>query len=432
MGRTHLLIGPGVALAVLVLVGCAAKPKSAANRPGRGAPPAPAVADRGGPGGAAGEANGAAPGEAPVISPAEATPNSIAQHAQVYAHNLETLLAKRSGGAPVKPESSAEVPAPQRAEEPVAAANAQLKVESPVSQKQTAAPEVKAPEVKAPEVKAPKVAVAAAVAAPAPSGAKPQAAVPAESSAQRAEYRATAAQASPSLSPSVAPTADQLLQKLGTRVREYPGDVAAHLEYQLLQFLRGEPVPELASVAPLPAEDRELLTALLDGLSNFRNALRAETNMLQSRKVAPLLEMSDRLRSLGELTIPAAALCTKVERFGVYDPMEPAQFHNGPNNEAILYCEVANFSSQLNSNRQWETRLKHEAVVYNETGLNVWTAKADTVSDLSRNRRHDFYVVRRLRLPTLPVGRYLLKVTVTDLQVSRVAESTVPIQVMAP
>jgi hypothetical protein len=131
------------------------------------------------------------------------------------------------------------------------------------------------------------------------------------------------------------------------------------------------------------------------------------------------------------LNIPAAALCTKVDRFGVYEPMEPAQFKPNTNNEAVLYCEVANFSSQLSGGKQWETRLRHEGTLYNETGLNVWKMPADTVSDLSRNRRHDFYVVRKLHLPPLPVGRYLLKVTVTDTQVSRVAEATVPLQIVA-
>lgn len=153
--------------------------------------------------------------------------------------------------------------------------------------------------------------------------------------------------------------------------------------------------------------------------------------MLQSKKVAPLLEMGDRIRSQGELHIPAIALCTSVTTFGVYEPMEPASFHSGPNNTAVLYCEVANFSSQLNGKRQWETRLKHEAVIYTETGLDVWQDKSDTVTDQSRNRRHDFYVVKKLRLPNLPVGRYLLKVTVTDLQMNRIAESTVPIQMVA-
>jgi hypothetical protein len=70
-------------------------------------------------------------------------------------------------------------------------------------------------------------------------------------------------------------------------------------------------------------------------------------------------------------------------------------------------------------------------VLYSETGLNVWHTAADPVTDQSRNRRHDFHIVRRLKLPAIPVGRYLLKVTVTDLQVNRVAEATVPIQVVA-
>jgi hypothetical protein len=232
-------------------------------------------------------------------------------------------------------------------------------------------------------------------------------------------------------SPTVPATTDLLQQQVTARAKQYPQDVAAQLEYQLLQFLRDESVPDLAGVAPLSADDRELLTTLLDGLSNFRNGLRAEANMLASKKVSPLLEMADRLRAQGELSIPTALLCTKVDRFGVYEPMQPAQFKAGAPSEAVLYCEVANFSSQLGDGRQWETRLKHECVLYSETGLNVWHTNADPVTDQSRNRRHDFHVVRRLRLPAVPVGRYLLKVTVTDLQVNRVAEATVPIQVIA-
>lgn len=405
MGRTHLFVGAGVVLSACLLLGCASKPKPAARHDLRaasrnvadarrtGTPPNDSVAPAGP------QAN------KPVVTAGEVAPRSIAQHAEVYAQNLESLLAKRAGAGATGPAQPQQ--APSAPSEPAAIiANSQLKVEPQEPQK--AAP-------------------AEPARATAPASVKPDAAK------DEAQPTAPAPRATPATkSPSVASVTDQLDQKLSTRVREYPRDTATQLEYQLLQFLRDEPVPELTSIASLPSEDRELLTALLDGLSNFRSGLRAEANMLQSKKVAPLLEMADRFRSLGELTVPTAVLCTKVDAFGVYEPMQPAQFTTGANNEAVLYCEVANFSSQLNSARQWETRLKHEAVVYNETGLNVWTAKADTVSDLSRNRRHDFYVVRRLRPPPLPVGRYLLKVTVTDLQMSRVAEATVPIQVVAP
>jgi len=40
--------------------------------------------------------------------------------------------------------------------------------------------------------------------------------------------------------------------------------------------------------------------------------------------------------------------------------------------------------------------------------------------------------VQMIRLPaTLTIGRYLLKITVEDLQVNRIAESTAPIEIVA-
>ena len=409
MGRTHLLAGACVALTVGFYVGCASKPKGATARKADPAQPV-ARGKHAKPQAADGGTIPSAPAEAPEASAAEVSSKSVAQHAEVYAHNLETLLAKRGattkpGDVPVHEESADDKDNPAHSP---GGANEPLKV-APEAQAQPQPQAAKKQPLPDSGEASTSDSTAVAPAAPAPSA--PRAVSP--------------------RSPTVAPTADLLVQQLSARVKEYPRDVAAQLDFQLLQFLRDESVPDLAPLAPLPAEDRELLTTLLDGLSNFRNGLRAEANMLQSKKVSPLLEMGDRLRAQGELTLPATRLCTKVERFGVYDPMEPAQFKSGSVNEAILYCEVANFSSQLADNRQWETRLKHESVLYNETGLNVWNDKADTVTDLSRNRRHDFYVVKRLHLPSLPVGRYLLKVTVTDQQVNRVAEATVPILVVA-
>jgi hypothetical protein len=419
MGRAHLLVGAGVALTTCLYLGCASKPKSAAQRHlhphshRQGA--APAVSD-----GSYVPSLGR-PADAPA-SAVEVAPRSIAQHAEAYAQNLESLLAKR-GAATLPPQTQPAAAHSTKALEATpdklkAAANASLKVEP---EQPATAPAALPPVAST----APPRPSTQPVAADVGRDAKPQPA--GDAAAQPAASRSTATVTAPS----TAPTADQLLQKFTTRVKEYPRDPVNHLEYQLLQLLRDQPVPELSSIASLPTEDRQILTTLLDGLSNFRSALRAESNMLQSKKIAPLLEMGDRLRAQGELTIPNSVLCTNVDRFGVYEPMEPATFKAGQNNVAVLYVEVANFSSVLNGRQQWETRLKHEGVLYSETGLNVWQDQSDTVVDVSRNRRHDFYVVEKLRLPNLPVGRYLLKVTVTDLQVSRVAEATVPIQVVA-
>jgi hypothetical protein len=403
----------------VVFAGCAAKPKSQPVARKHDSGQSVARGDAKPQAAVGGGADAAAP-DAPTITPGEAAPTSIAQHTEVYARNLESLLAKR---APKQKQDDAAAKSPEVTDDPApeptgGAANAAMKVSPPADRK------------KEPVNAEASVDESPAAAPPAAAAAKAETQSVAPSPAEAKPAAATARAAAPK-PPTIPATADLLQQQVTTRAKQYPQDAAAQLDYQLLQFLRDESVPDLAAVAPLAAEDRELLTTLLDGLSNFRNGLRAEANMLESRKVAPLLEMADRLRAQAELSIPTALLCTKVERFGVYEPMQPAQFKAGAPNEAILYCEVANFSSQLGDGRQWETRLKHECVLYSETGLNVWHTTADPVTDQSRNRRHDFHVVRRLKVPAVPVGRYLLKVTVTDLQVNRVAEATVPIQVVA-
>jgi hypothetical protein len=54
------------------------------------------------------------------------------------------------------------------------------------------------------------------------------------------------------------------------------------------------------------------------------------------------------------------------------------------------------------------------------------------LTDFSHRRRHDFFVAKPIILPrSLTIGRYLLKVTVEDQQARRIAENTVPIEIVA-
>ncbi len=224
---------------------------------------------------------------------------------------------------------------------------------------------------------------------------------------------------------------DQLLQQLAGKIRDNPRDLSSQLDYQVAQLLRGEQVPQLKSMAGLPAEDREVVTALLDGLSNFRSNVRSDGNQMLSQKIRPLVEMADRLRSQADLALPSAVLCTKVDGFGVYEPMTP-RFGAGKDHRAIIYCEVANFASQMNDKKQWETKLSNEVTLYTETGMVAMADKSKSIVDLSRNRRHDFFIVKMVKFPaTLTVGRYVLKIAVTDQQSNRVAETTIPVQIGA-
>jgi hypothetical protein len=225
---------------------------------------------------------------------------------------------------------------------------------------------------------------------------------------------------------------DTLEAKLLKQVHDNPRDVAAQLDYELYSMLKDDSSPQLASLSMLPNEDKELVAALVDGVSNFRSAVRQDNNMLLSKKIMPILDMADRVRTEAELSLPTVALCKRVVGYGNYDPINPASFPAGQANPMIVYCEVANFASQMNDQQLWETRLRQEVTLFTETGLPVWHEKSREVVDDCRNRRHDFFVYDLVKLPAnLSIGRYVLKITVEDRTANRVREATVPLEIVA-
>jgi hypothetical protein len=226
-------------------------------------------------------------------------------------------------------------------------------------------------------------------------------------------------------------TDSALSVKLSRRIRENPRDIAAHLDYQMLLFLQDEQVPNLAAIAPLPQEDRELVTAVLDGVSNLRATLRRDANLMLAEKIKPIVELAERLKTTAELTVPVMTLARRVEGFGRYEAMD-ARIVAGRETPAIVYCEIENFSSQLNSNQEWESNLSMEVVLFSEMGQQVFQDLPATISDTSRSRRRDFFIRKLIKLPAnLTIGRYVLKVTLVDTQSNRVAETSLPVQVVA-
>ena len=226
---------------------------------------------------------------------------------------------------------------------------------------------------------------------------------------------------------------DEYELKLRKLVQDYPRDLGDQLDYQLLRLVRDEPTPDLSVVSQLSGEDRDLLLALMDGLTNFRAAARGDANLMLNRKIQPLVEMADRLRSQGQLAIPTVAFCTQVDSFGVYRPMASSRFLAGRENDLIVYNEAANFTSVQGNDTIWRTRLRQEMVLYTDTGLAVWPEKtnAATYLDQSRHLRHDFFISRLIRLPSsLAVGKYVLKIILTDEESNRVVQASAPLEII--
>ena len=226
----------------------------------------------------------------------------------------------------------------------------------------------------------------------------------------------------------IVPTTSEASQALA--LRPTPPTVADQFDAQLAALSRNELPPDDAVVG-IAEDDRKLLRSVIDSLASFRLALRSG-NALRQTKVAPLLDLSEKIRSEIPLSLPTLALCRSVQQFGVYDPIDPPRFTAGKETPVVVYCEVDHFRSRAAEDGGWETKLTYEAVLYSdaENAVAVISKKATPIVDRCRNRRRDFFLADRMTIPAnLPVGKYVLKVTVIDQLANLVAEKTVPVLV---
>ena len=207
-----------------------------------------------------------------------------------------------------------------------------------------------------------------------------------------------------------------------------PKTAAAEFDAQLAALSRNEAPGNDIGVG-IAEDDGKLLRSVIDSLASFRVALRSG-NELRQTKVAPLLELSDKIRSEIPLSLPTLALCRSAQQFGVYDPIDPPRFAAGKETPVVVYCEVDHFRSTPSDDGAFETKLTYEATLYSDTenAVAVINKKATPIVDRCRNRRRDFFLADRLTIPAnLPVGKYVLKVTVIDQLANLVAEKSVPV-----
>jgi hypothetical protein len=237
-----------------------------------------------------------------------------------------------------------------------------------------------------------------------------------------ASFNSTSANPIPSTQPTIA---------VAPTTASATSDLAADFDAALLGMLKDEPAAPNAS---LPADERQLIAGVIDSLARFRQSLRDAGNTTMAARVAPLLELSERVHAQSPLNVPTLAICKSVTQFGAYDEFEPASFPAGKETATIVYCEIENFSSRQADPGRWETKLSYEAALYDAQSADrstpVWSKKPTTVIDECRNRRRDFFLADRFTIPAnLPVGRYVLKVTVIDELANHVAEKSVPITI---
>jgi hypothetical protein len=164
------------------------------------------------------------------------------------------------------------------------------------------------------------------------------------------------------------------------------------------------------------------LGATLDGSTDAEEAI-----------VSAIEQLRSALRTDPQLTLGTVALCTRVGGFGDFDKFNKYAFLAHSEQQAVVYIEIAGFTSELNQRDEWVTELSQQLTIYSDRdGIPVWREDWQTAADRSRNKRTDFFVVQLITLPkALSVGRYHLKVRVRDERSRAEAEASIPFEMVA-
>ncbi|WP_435005278.1 hypothetical protein P12x_003173 [Tundrisphaera lichenicola] len=125
------------------------------------------------------------------------------------------------------------------------------------------------------------------------------------------------------------------------------------------------------------------------------------------------------------LEIVDLRLCSKVERFGDFEPFEPPIRKAGQ--EVAIYAEVDGLHHEP-IQAGFRTRLAAQVEILAEAGGSpILTLPLGTAEEVCRRRRRDYYIAYRLVLPrSLVPGDYRLRLTEKDLASDRSATREVP------
>ncbi len=226
-----------------------------------------------------------------------------------------------------------------------------------------------------------------------------------------------------------------LLEQLRKQAADRPDSVGAALRLRLAEWSLTGQVPAGQEWSLEDAEKRKVADSVWQVLQVVCKT-DGQSQRAGSEEFERALEsLGDTLRQVQPLKIPNAALCWSVENFGHYEPLpEPWKFPAGQISMVVLYCELAGFRSEPCSDKPgWHhTLLGERLAILTADGKEFWHYDEPTIEDLCLRARRDFFVTKKLRIPSnLPVGSYVLKVTIRDQLANRVTESNVPFEIAA-
>lgn len=224
-----------------------------------------------------------------------------------------------------------------------------------------------------------------------------------------------------------------IIRKKLAEVAENPNDLEKQITLRLLYLANNQPEKALAEIPGTNADTQAMINQLMEILITAREGDVKDPALAAQKMLTKVEELRGFLKRHADLEIPKLALCTRVQRFGVYDEISPPTFEAGKVNKAIVYCEVANYTTKPTDDNNYRVLLAQRIQVLNKAGKTILESTDDDIPYISPTKVGDFYLVQLLELPAdLPPGDYVLRVYVADKQAAKAQERDLEFRLTAP
>lgn len=217
------------------------------------------------------------------------------------------------------------------------------------------------------------------------------------------------------------------IRQLETRVQaspQSPEEIADQARLRMLYLANGRrddamrPIPTLSnSMQDFWSKEFCGLAVMLDSQRNSEPTRRA------GEAQQHLSEAVMRLRETAPLIVRNLAFVTDVQSYGSFKPFDKYAFR--PGQRVLLYAEVENFKIK-ESSRGYHTALQSTYQIIDSRGQRVTDHDFGTNEEHCQNPRRDFYIGYDFVMPKqIPAGKYVLQLTVTDLNGDKIGQSSV-------
>ena len=242
------------------------------------------------------------------------------------------------------------------------------------------------------------------------------------------------AQAPPALS-SVQPVIGSMetaIRHLEEFIARNPDDTNTRLALRCLYAAQGRNDQAMQPLSGVPVGGQDESIAIARAMLLAAEA-RPGSPEKANRALDALRNLLDNVAEKSDLIIPCVKICSTVVGFGQYEAVPEEELQTGRPRHVLVYCELRNFKSQLNSEGKYVTHLHADIALYDAAYRVICQHSADVKDAPSYNQRRDFFLRGPLELPNLSPGKYQLVVNIEDKVAGKNAQPTrVSFEVKSP